>query len=1301
MLTGLNANETVLTPSNVNSAQFGKLLSMPVDGKIYAQPLYVSGLSIPGQGTRNVVFVATQHDSVYAFDSDSGGLLWHDSFINPSAGVTSVPADDLTPGMVFPHGVAGLIGPEVGINSTPVIDPSTNTLYVVAYTKEVSGATTSYVYRLHALDVTTGAEKFGGPVAIHGSVNGTGQGNDGNGHVLFDARQHDQRTGLLLLNGVVYFGFASWEDIQPYHGWFLGYDAHTLQQVAVFNDTPNGGLGGIWSGNTGISTDGTYIYIATGNGSFDTTLNASGFPVNGNYGDSFVKLAIDPTTNPSHQNINGWGLKVVDYFTPYNQQTLQDQDLDLGSGALTLLPDQPGDHPHELVGAGKQGTLYVVDRDNMGHFDPSTNHVVQELDSAIGGLFGTAGYFDGQLFYGGVGDYLKAFQVTNGLLSTSPTSQSGNVFSYPGTLPTISANGTSDGIVWAKETYPHSSNRNSSGVLHAYDAANLSNELYSSAQVPSRDQEGFAVNFASPTVADGKVYVGTASELDVYGLFPMIADAGFEEPVVGAGQFQYRPTGSSWTFSGAAGISGNNSGFTSGNTPAPEGSQVAFLQKTGSFSQSVTASATSSYVLTFDAAQRGNVASHQDFSVLVDGVTVGTFTPTDTSYQSLTTAAFTLSPGSHTVTFQGLNSAGGDNTAFVDQVTFTLVRTSSLIADAGFEQVQVGAGQFQYRPAGSPWTFSGSAGISANNSGFTSGNPPAPAGLQVAFLQKIGSFSQTVTNWAAGSYVLTFDAAQRGNLASRQDVSVLVDGAVVGTFTPSGTLYQSYTTGAFTVTTGSHTITFRSLNSAGGDNTAFVDQVDFTLVSAAPSIADAGFEQVQMGAGQFQYRPSGSPWTFSNRAGISGNNSGFTSGNPPAPEGSQVAFLQMMGSFSQTVTAPVTGSYVLTFDAAQRGNWQTSRQDFSVLVDGVAVGNFTPTDTSYRSLTTAAFTLTPGSHTIIFQGLDSAGGDNTVFVDQVAFTQVSTTPWVGDAVFEQVRVGAGQFQYRPSGSPWTFSGSAGIAANNSGFTSGNPPAPEGSQVAFLQKIGSFSQTVTNPAAGSYVVTFNAAQRGNWQASRQDFNVLVDGVAVDTFTPSGTSYQRYTTAVFTLSPGSHTITFQGLDSAGGDNTALVDQVAFTTVSAVPSIADAGFEQVQVGAGQFQYRPSGSPWTFSGSAGIAANNSGFTSGNSPAPEGSQVAFLQKIGSFSQTVTNWAAGSYVLTFDAAQRGNIASRQDFNVLVDGAVVGTFTPTDTSYQSYSTAAFTVTAGSHTITFHSLNSAGGDNTAFVDQVTLT
>ncbi len=350
----------------------------------------------------------------------------------------------------------------------------------------------------------------------------------------------------------------------------------------------------------------------------------------------------------------------------------------------------------------------------------------------------------------------------------------------------------------------------------------------------------------------------------------------------------------------------------------------------------------------------------------------------------------------------------------------TLFAVGDAVSDAGFEQVQVGTGQFRYRPTGSSWTFVGGSGISGNNSGFTSGNPPAPQGVQVAFLQTTGSFSQSVAGWAAGTYKLSFSAAQRANhQASQQNFQVLVNGAVVGTFTPSGTTYQTYTTSAFSVAAGVHTIKFLGLDSAGGDNTAFVNAVSRVLVNP---IGDAGFEQVQVGTGQFRYRPTGSSWTFVGGSGISGNNSGFTSGNPPAPQGVQVAFLQTTGSFSQSVAGWAAGTYKLSFSAAQRANHQASQQNFQVLVNGAVVGTFTPTGTTYQTYTTSAFSVAAGVHTIKFLGLDSAGGDNTAFVNAVVPVSLAT---IGDAGFEQVQVGGDLFRYRPTGSPWTFAGSAG------------------------------------------------------------------------------------------------------------------------------------------------------------------------------------------------------------------------------------------------------------------------------------
>jgi len=490
--TGQNLNETTLTWANVNQAQFGKKFSYLLDGIAYASPLYVANVSIPGQGVHNVVFVATEHDSVYAFDADglSPNPLWKVIFINPAAGVTTVPAADT--------GECCDIAPEIGITGTPVIDQGTGTLYVVAKTKEG----TNYVQRLHALDITTGAEKFGGPVVIQASVPGVGDGNDGNGNVPFNALRENQRPALLLSNGVVYIGFASHGDNAPYHGWVLGYDATNLQRVMAYNNTPNGGDGGIWQSGGGLAADSAgNIYFVAGNGTFDA--NTGGV----DYGESVEKIS------PS-------GV-ALDYFTPHDQVTLSAGDLDLGSGAALLLPDQSGAHPHLLVTAGKNGTIYLIDRDNMGQFNPSNdNQIIQSLvnifpnpgASIVGGNFSTGVYFNGFVYFCPVGGTIQAFQLSNGLLSTAPTSQSSATFAFPGGMLAISANGTTNGILWATErTGP-----GTAGVLHAYKATDLGTELYNGNLAGSDP----AAKFNIPLVANGKVYVASVSQLTVYGLLP-------------------------------------------------------------------------------------------------------------------------------------------------------------------------------------------------------------------------------------------------------------------------------------------------------------------------------------------------------------------------------------------------------------------------------------------------------------------------------------------------------------------------------------------------------------------------------------------------------------------------------------------------------------------------------------------------------------------------------------------------------------------------------------------------------------
>ena len=488
--TGQNLNETILTPANVNSTTFGLLVSIPLDGQIYAQPLYAGGVNIAG-ALHNVVFVATQHDSVYAFDADakSSTPLWQVSFL--SAGVTPVPAADTS---------SDDIAPEVGITSTPVIDPNTGTLYVVAKTKEVVGGATNYVQRLHALDVSTGAEKFGGPVVIQASLPGTGGGNDGHGNVIFDALRENQRTGLLLSNGVIYIAWASHSDFPPYHGWVLGYNAATLQQVMAFNDTINGGFGGIWQSGGGLSADAAgNIYFVTGNGTFDANTGGA------NYGDTVVKLS------PSG--------KVLDYFTPFDQADLAANDKDLGSTPALLLPTQGGAHPNVLVIGGKNGTVYSIDRDVMGGFKPTDNgQIVQSLPGIFNqGIFGAPVYFNNSVYFSPWAMPVQSFALNNGLLTATPTSQSpGTAYNgFPGGTLAISANGSTNGILWTIE--PAIPNTDPA-ILHAYDATNLAHELYNSNQAGARDQPDVRTKFAVPTVINGKVYVGTNTKFSIYGL---------------------------------------------------------------------------------------------------------------------------------------------------------------------------------------------------------------------------------------------------------------------------------------------------------------------------------------------------------------------------------------------------------------------------------------------------------------------------------------------------------------------------------------------------------------------------------------------------------------------------------------------------------------------------------------------------------------------------------------------------------------------------------------------------------------
>ncbi len=483
--TGVNPHETILTPENVNAGSFGKLFSDPVDGFVYAQPLYLAGVEIPGKGPRNVVYVATESDTVYAFDADKAGPpLWRKSLL---AGGTAPTGQDFACGQIVPR---------VGITSTPVADLATKTIYVEDMVKHGHGEHATYAQQLHALDLGTGAEKLGGPETIAGSVPGKGAGSK-NGKIAFDAFLHMDRPGLALSRGVIYIAFGSHCDLGDYHGWVFAYGAQHLRMRGVWNATPNGSQGAIWETGDAPAVDSEgNLYVMTGNGTFDANSGQS------DYGDSVVKLGWRGNT-----------LRAFDYFTPYDQEKLNEQDLDLGSGGLLLLPHAAGQLPL-AAGAGKSGVIYVMNRNNLGHFNAQgDSQIVQRISGQISGSFSTPAYWNGRVYFGPVSQPIKAFAFSHDRLSGEPISQTPDQFDYPGATPSISSNGNRNGIVWALDTSNYVSGR--PAVLHAYDAANLSRELYKS---PSSGAGGPGVKFSVPTVAHGHVYFGTQHSLEVYGL---------------------------------------------------------------------------------------------------------------------------------------------------------------------------------------------------------------------------------------------------------------------------------------------------------------------------------------------------------------------------------------------------------------------------------------------------------------------------------------------------------------------------------------------------------------------------------------------------------------------------------------------------------------------------------------------------------------------------------------------------------------------------------------------------------------
>jgi hypothetical protein len=493
---GANNHETILTPANVKVNTFGKKATFAVQGFVYAQPLYLSNLSINGT-SHNVVFIATEHDQLYAFDVNSGQQLWRANYLssaNPGIQISSVSSNDVN--------CTDLV-PEIGITATPVIDPGSKTMFLVTKTKEYNTLThvTTFYQTLHAVDVTTGKDKVPAK-RVTGSVPGNGNGSVG-GILTFDPLVEGLRGSLLIVRGQVMIAWASHCDLGTYHGWLMAFSESNLAQTAMLVDTANGYEGGFWGGGAGPATDlSGALYLATGNGRFDLDRGGT------DYGDSILKVGY-----------NGSSFTVMDYFTPWNQQTLDNNDTDLGSGSVVLLPDQLGKtYPHLLIQVGKEGTIDLVNRDNMGHFNSSgDSQIVQTLQYSIGGIWGSPAFWNNTAYFGGIYDHMKAFRYdpVAQKLSLGYTSESPQSFNFPGPVPSISANGNSNGIMWAIQADNYNGGRT---TLHAYDATNLGTELYNSNQNSSRDNPGLSIKFATPTIADGHVFVGAENQVTMFGL---------------------------------------------------------------------------------------------------------------------------------------------------------------------------------------------------------------------------------------------------------------------------------------------------------------------------------------------------------------------------------------------------------------------------------------------------------------------------------------------------------------------------------------------------------------------------------------------------------------------------------------------------------------------------------------------------------------------------------------------------------------------------------------------------------------
>ena len=1101
--TGQNTSETILTTANVNTSQFGKLFALPVDGQVYAQPLYVPGVTING-GVHNVVVVATENDSVYAFDADSTSavLLWKtkaslvDAAHGAGAGETAATSAEI---------VCGDLQPLVGITSTPVIDPTTKTIYVEA--KSNNGI--SFIHRLHALDLLTGNEKSPGPVVIAATVSGTGDGSS-NGELAFDNWHELNRPGLLLLNGTIYLAYGSHCDGSPYHGWLFAYDAGTFAQKSVYVTTPNGGLGGFWMSGAGVAADGSgNIFIASGNGDFDTTH----VPAK-ETGDTILKLG---TTNQI--------LTQLDYFTPHDQAGMGSGDGDLGSGGVVLLPDQPGSFPHILVEAGKNGKVYVVNRDQMttnnSHYCSgcaSDTEIIEESEIAfLGccslGMFNAPTYWNNTLYFWGAKDVLKSVPITNGLPDFAHFTASTPFITFPGAGTSVSSNGTTagSGIVWAIDSSQYGSPGPGPGpaVLYAFDATNVQTVLYSSGQNATRDKAGNAVKFTVPTVANGKVYVGTSTEVDVYGLLgvnaPNISSISPTNALAGGPAFP---------------LTVNGTGFVSTSVVKFNGAAktTTFVSATQLTAAITAADIATAGTATVTVTNPGSGGTSNAVSFTINATSAPTLSAAAPTSAIAGGAAFTLTltgtgfVAGATVNF-GSNSAITPSSVTSTQIVATIPAAD--IATAGTVNVTV------TNPAG---------GGTSNAQTFTVNNP-APTAT---------SLSPTSATAGGAAFTLTV------NGTSFVSTSVVkFNGAAKTTTFVSATQLTAAITAADIATAGSATVTVTNPAPGGGTS----GNLSFTINAAsAPTLTSLAPTSATVGGAAFTLTLAGTNFVAGATVNF-GTNPAIT---PTSVTSTQIvatipaADITTAGTVNVTVTNPAGGgtSNAQTFTINNPAPTVTSLSQpvptaggaaFTLTVNGTSfvstsVVKFngaakTTTFVSATQLTaaiTAADIATAGTATVTVTNPAPGGGTS----GNLSFTiNAASAPTLTSLAPTSATLGGATFTLTLTGTGFV----AGATVNFGSNPAITPSSITSTQIvatipaADITTAGTVNVTVTNPAGGgtSNAQTFTINNPAPTVTSLSPTSATAGGVAF-ALTVNGTSF--VSTSVVKFNGAAKTTTF---------------------------------------------------------------------------------------------------------------------------------------------------------------------------------